>query len=38
VYGVYALVLLEEAAKAGIILKRFLSRNWIHDLVNVPGD
>ena len=38
VYGVYALVLLEEAAKAGIIFRRFLSRNWIHDLVNVPAD
>jgi len=38
VYGVYALVLLEEAAKAIIIIRRFLSRKWIHDLVNVPGD
>jgi putative MATE family efflux protein len=38
VYGVYALVLLEEAAKAIIIIKRFLSRKWIHDLVNAPGD
>lgn len=38
VYGVYALVLLEEAAKAIIIFRRFLSRKWIHDLVNVTGD
>ncbi len=38
VYGVYALVLLEEAAKAIIVFRRFLSRSWIHDLVNVPGD
>jgi Na+-driven multidrug efflux pump len=38
VYGVYALVLLEEAVKAIVISRRFLSRKWIHDLVNVPGD
>jgi Na+-driven multidrug efflux pump len=38
VYGVYALVLLEEAVKAIIVLRRFLSRKWIHDLVNVTGD
>jgi putative MATE family efflux protein len=38
VYGVYALVLLEEAAKAIIVFRRYLSRNWIHDLVNVPAD
>jgi putative MATE family efflux protein len=38
VYGVYALVLLEEAVKAIIISRRFLSRKWIHDLVNVTGD
>jgi len=38
VYGVYSLVLLEEAVKAVIIIRRFLSRRWIHDLVNVPGD
>jgi putative MATE family efflux protein len=38
VYGVYAMVLLEEAAKAIIIFRRFLSRKWIHDLVNVTGD
>ena len=38
VYGVYALVLLEEAVKAIIISRRFLSRKWIHDLVNAPAD
>jgi Na+-driven multidrug efflux pump len=38
VYGVYALVLLEELAKAIIVFRRFLSRNWIHDLVNAPAD
>ena len=37
VYEVYALVLLEEAAKAVIVLRRYLSRLWIHDLVNEPG-
>src|SRR6185503_14818082 len=38
VYGVYTMVLLEEAIKAIIIFKRFLSRKWIHDLVNITGD
>jgi putative MATE family efflux protein len=38
VYGVYALVLLEEAAKAIIIFRRFISRKWIHDLVSAPAD
>jgi Na+-driven multidrug efflux pump len=38
VYGVYAMVLLEEAVKAIIVSRRFLSRKWIHDLVNVPAD
>jgi putative MATE family efflux protein len=38
VYGVYALVLLEEAVKAIIVVRRYLSRNWIHDLVNAPAD
>ncbi len=38
VYGVYAMVLLEEAAKAVIVFRRFLSRKWIHDLVNVTPD
>ena len=37
VYGVYALVLLEEAAKAVIVFRRYVSRLWIHDLVNAPG-
>ena len=34
VYYVYALVLLEEAVKAIIIFRRYISRKWIHDLVN----
>jgi putative MATE family efflux protein len=38
VYWVYAMVLLEEAVKAIVILRRFLSRKWIHDLVNVTAD
>jgi Na+-driven multidrug efflux pump len=38
VYGVYALVLLEEAVKAIIVVRRYLSCNWIHDLVNVSAD
>jgi len=38
VYYVYALVLLEEAVKAIVILRRFISRKWIHDLVNLPVD
>jgi putative MATE family efflux protein len=38
VYGVYALVLLEEAVKAVVIFRRFLSRKWIHDLVNLTAD
>ena len=38
VYIVYAMVLLEEAAKAIIIYRRFISRKWIHDLVNVAPD
>jgi putative MATE family efflux protein len=38
VYYVYALVLLEEMVKAIIITRRYLSRKWIHDLVNVTGD
>jgi putative MATE family efflux protein len=37
VYGVYALVLLEEAVKAVIVFRRFMSRRWIHDLVNVAA-
>lgn len=38
VYQVYALVLLEEIVKAVVILRRYLSRKWINDLVNVIGD
>jgi Na+-driven multidrug efflux pump len=38
VYWVYAMVLLEEAFKAVVIFRRFLSRKWIHDLVNLIGD
>ena len=38
VYYVYALVLLEEAVKAIVIYRRFVSRKWIHDLVNEPLD
>jgi len=38
VYYVYAMVLLEEAAKAVIIFRRYISRRWINDLVNAPAD
>ncbi|HKJ37255.1 MAG TPA: hypothetical protein VJ972_00640 [Anaerolineales bacterium] len=38
VYYVYAMVLLEEAVKAIVIFRRFLSRKWIHDLVNFSVD
>jgi len=38
VYWVYAMVLLEEVVKAVVIFRRFLSRKWIHDLVNLSGD
>ena len=37
VYYVYAMVLLEEAVKAIIIFRRYLSRKWIHDLVNTEA-
>lgn len=37
VYYVYALVLLEEAAKAIIVTRRYLSRLWINDLVNIEA-
>lgn len=37
VYGVYLMVLLEEAVKAVITLRRYLSRRWIHDLVNAEA-
>jgi len=35
VYGVYLMVLLEEVVKVFVITRRYLSRKWIHDLVNV---
>ena len=35
VYYVYAMVLLEEITKAIVIFRRYLSRKWINDLVNV---
>jgi putative MATE family efflux protein len=38
VYYVYAMVLLEEIVKAIIVFRRYLSRKWIHDLVNVTAD
>jgi len=38
VYLVYLIVGLEELAKAGISLWRFVSRKWIHDLVNLSLD
>jgi putative MATE family efflux protein len=38
VYGVYGLVVLEEAVKAIIVFRRYVSRRWIHDLVNAPAD
>ncbi|HSG44062.1 MAG TPA: MATE family efflux transporter [Anaerolineales bacterium] len=38
VYFVYASVLLEEAIKAIVMSRRFISRKWIHDLVNVGED
>ncbi|MFT3892540.1 MAG: MATE family efflux transporter [Anaerolineales bacterium] len=37
VYYVYAMVLLEEAAKLIIIFRRYISRKWINDLVNVEA-
>ena len=37
VYFVYLLVLTEEAVKAIVIIRRFLSRKWIHDLVNITA-
>jgi putative MATE family efflux protein len=37
VYGVYLLVLLEEVVKVFVMVRRYLSRKWIHDLVNAPG-
>lgn len=37
VYWVYAMVLGEEVVKALIVLPRFKSRAWIHDLVSVSA-
>jgi len=37
VYGVYLLVLSEEVIKAFILLHRYRSRKWIHNLVGVPA-
>jgi putative MATE family efflux protein len=34
VYGVYLMVLLEELVKVFILVHRYLSLKWIHDLVN----
>jgi len=36
VYGVYLMVFLEDIVKLFIITRRYVSRKWIHDLVNVP--
>ncbi len=36
VYLVYLMVMLEEIAKAFVSGWRFLSKKWIHDLVNTP--
>jgi len=38
VYYVYALVILEEVVKAIVVFRRYISRKWIHDLVNVTAD
>ena len=38
VYGVYMMVLFEEVVKVFIIMRRYLSRKWIHDLVNLPEE
>jgi len=38
VYYVYLMVGLEELAKAFVSLWRFISRKWIHDLVNLSVD
>jgi putative MATE family efflux protein len=35
VHGVYLMVLTEELVKVFIITRRYLSRKWIHDLVNL---
>lgn len=36
VYAVYTMVFIEEVVKVFIIMRRYLSRKWIHDLVNIP--
>ncbi len=36
VYAVYMMVFIEEVVKVFIIMRRYLSRKWIHDLVNIP--
>jgi putative MATE family efflux protein len=36
VYGVYMLVLLEEVVKVFVMVRRYRSRKWIHNLVNAP--
>jgi Na+-driven multidrug efflux pump len=37
VYYVYALVLLEEVVKLSIVIPRFISRKWIHNLTGITG-
>ena len=37
VYDVYLMVLLEELVKAFVMVGRYRSRRWIHDLVNIPS-
>lgn len=37
VYGVYLMVFIEEIVKVFIIMRRYLSRKWIHDLVSQPA-
>ncbi|MDK1028675.1 MAG: MATE family efflux transporter [Anaerolineae bacterium] len=36
VYGVYLMVFIEELVKVFIITRRYISRKWIHELVNNP--
>ena len=37
VFGVYAFVLLEELVKLIIVIPRFLSKKWIHNLANITA-
>jgi putative MATE family efflux protein len=37
VFGVYALVFLEELVKLIIVVPRFLSKKWIHNLANITA-